>query len=342
MAAKRTIPGKARAPKNEGWPPDEDAKFTVALDGLLTPGRKGDRRPRPYVSPSNAGKCARALGYHAIGLEQEPPDLASEITFALGDALHDTIQGAFANACDDDGTIEIGGVRSELHIEWPIGTPGDGERGEDGEVPPIPQVLTFEHRGDTYEIPVFGYIDVGHHETSVDIKSKGGYGYKLAIGERKAADGPDVMAMVQALIGAMAKGLKFGTIIMGAKDAISKTSAAAKRMPDAQRVVAEWTIALEDWRDFVQDELVRMWKINELARSGTLPARRIPGYAGEVENPGDGTVNGTGLDVAPDGTVLGVFDAWQCAYCGYRDRCIADGPGRVTITPPTTQEGPNP
>lgn len=322
---------RRRGDVNAGWPPDVDGDLSAKLDELITPPAGGDRRPRPYISPSNAGKCARALSYDALGFAQGPVDLASQLTFDLGDALHDRLQTALRDGCDEDGRIEIGGVLAELGIEVPIGVPGDGQRGEDGETPPTPMRVTV--RGT--DIDVFGYVDLTHHETATDIKSKGGYGYKMAVGERKPAEGPDVWAVVQALIGALCLGLRFGKVLVVAKDGISKTSAAARKLADPRlRVVAEWTVELDgQWLDMVELEMLRMWKINQRARTeGILAKRVIPGVStAEIADPGDGTVNGTGKVVADDGTVQSVFDTFHCAYCGHRERCITDGPGLVTL-----------
>lgn len=291
----------------------------------LTDEHDSTPKDRPYVRPSDAGKCARQLGYVASGTpESDPADDASIIAMAAG--------ARFFHKLWQDGVERY---FDELRLDY------EAEHGE-GAVPGpgIPwRVVIEEHfdRSDTtltlpprkegdpgIEVPIEGSADLVVYDSEdnvlevVDAKSKTGFAFKKSFKE-----GVDLGPWTQSWIYGVLKGAERIAVLNLAKENISVNAASKMRdVSEAERYSSEFTKLTRDWDLPGYKELARMWGINRLAHEkGMLGKRVIPEY-------GDGTEV-----IAPQ---QGLFEngttAWQCVgYCSWQQQCVTDGPGRVPI-----------
>ena len=92
-------------------------------------------KDREYIRPSDAGKCARQLGYIASGTEvTDPPDDASILAFAIGGFLHRTWQAGVARLFEE--------MRADYEAEHGDGAvPGPG----------IPWTVVIEEHFDRFD-----------------------------------------------------------------------------------------------------------------------------------------------------------------------------------------------
>ena len=97
---------------------------------------------------------------------------------------------------------------------------------------------------------------------------------------------------------------------------------------EAQQVTAEWTYTPDEFGPIAEAEMERVDAI--LSRSLAEPAainRRVPDDDGRwwtVQTPKPGSSSPT-VRLDRDGNIVDSSTTWQCGYCRYRDRCIADG-----------------
>lgn len=281
-------------------------------------------KDREYIRPSDAGKCARQLGYIACGAEvTDPSDDASILAFAIGGFLHRTWQAGVARLFEE--------MRADYEAEHGDGAvPGPG----------IPWTVVIEEHFDRFdttltlpprnpgdpgiEVPIEGYADLVVYDCEGtplevdDAKSKGGFGYKKSFKE-----GVDLGPWTQSWIYGVLKGAERIAVLNLAKENISVNAASKMRdVSETERYANEFTKFTRDWDLVGYKEVARMWGINRLAHEkGMLGKRVIPEY-------GDGTEV-----IAPQ---QGLFEngttAWQCVgYCSWQQQCVTDGPGRVPI-----------
>lgn len=303
-----------------GWAPDDGSLFgPILIERLKTLKGEREAKKRHYIRPSDALDCARKVGYIAAGIEGAPMDAPGWWVTSLGTIIHELLDPAIVDHFGEHASTE--------HM---IGTPildDDGNR-----VGIEPHVV--EVRG--VEVSVVSFIDLwlhhpAHPSTAWDYKSVGGYAYKLAVGERNEPEGPKRSALIQAGIGALLVDAERVGVLNLARDAISVDTARRKGFDEYRRFLAEWTVALDDIRDEVEAEILRLWKINRLVHDdGFLPIRKVPGLGGEITDPRNGAwqVWATEND---EPRLVATGNYWGCDYCSHRDVCIADGPGRVEI-----------
>lgn len=76
-------------------------------------------RSSGYYSPSSVPYCARAMYYQRRGIEQRNClEAKTRITFGVGHAVHDMLQGWLVEALGDDAvTMEVGCVDEELGLK---------------------------------------------------------------------------------------------------------------------------------------------------------------------------------------------------------------------------------
>jgi hypothetical protein len=164
-----------------------------------------------------------------------------------------------------------------------------------------------------------------------ELKSIGGFGYKMAVGERAVPEGPRHSAKVQGALGALA--LDADDLVVGllATEAISKGAAKRNRIPEHTRVVAEWTFPREEWEPLALAEVARMKRVLELVDDGSLAPCAIPDpdipTAALVVDPNSGR-----WEVRQDDAITDTGSTWMCGYCNWQETCVAVGEsGRVSI-----------
>lgn len=275
---------------------------------------------REYIRPSDAGKCARQLGYIASGTEvSDPPDDASILAFAIGNFLHRTWQAGVERYFE------------EMRATY------EGEHGE-GAVPGpgIPWTVIIEQPFDETitlppktpdepptEVPIIGFADLvvydceGNALEVDDAKSKGGLGFKKMFKEG-VDPGPYTQSWIYAVI---VEALRIAVLNLAKENISVKAAASMRNISETERYANEFTKETRDWDAAGYKEVRRMWGINRMAHEAGLLGRRvIPEY-------GNGTEVLTPANTLfEDGTT-----GWQCDYCNWRVQCVTDGPGRVPI-----------
>ena len=303
----------------EGWAPDPEPIFgPLLIESLrLTKGQRLDKE-RHYVRPSDSLKCSRALSYIAAGAPSEPMDPSGWWVTSLGTFIHELVGPAVEDFFGPE----------HVTVEHEIGDPIYDDEGNRAGVRPH----VVEVRG--VSVPIVSYIDLWVHSPKLslvtDFKSKGGYAYKLAVGERGAPEGPSRSELIQSGIGALIVGAENVSVTYFAKEAISKAVANRKGFDDWRRFTAEWTVPLDEIRTEVEDELLRMAAINRMwHEEQTLAKRVIPGLPAEIADPTKGSWEQYGTTENGESYLVNTGSAWNCSYCPWQTLCAEHGPGRV-------------
>jgi len=294
------LPSKRPGP--EGLKHDGNSVFgTTLVDWLAATNEPREPKEREYIRPSDALSCARKVSYVAngtAGTEMEPSGMWN---VTLGNNIHQ-MMGEATRAAYPDAQVEV-----QFDTTISIG---------DVDVPVVSYVDAF--------IPSLGLV--------TDFKSIGGFGYKMAIGERGTPQGAKPEHLIQAGIGALLCGASKVSVTYISKEAISIAVANRKGFSETERFCAEWTVDLDDIRPQVEAEILRLWGINRLWHDEhTLASRKVPGIPVEISAPRDGSYvqkeidPNTGIEI-----VLATGSYWGCNYCSYQQVCISDGGGRVT------------
>jgi hypothetical protein len=286
----------------EGCPPDEHPRFLAVLaDHLQT--KRDDDGPKATANGSrfrhsDAGKCARALSYTFAGIaDSDPPDSSGLMNFAFGQFGHDLFQAALVEHYGPDAEIE-----PTCYVE---GFDGSGH---------IDAIIRVDGRTICYEL-----------------KTLGGFGYKMAVGERGAAGGPKFEHIIQGALNATAADADEMVIGYLSKESISVQAAQRKHISELGRFMAEWTFLPEQFEAVAAAERARVGGILNLVDEGTLAARKIPSpelpAGAEITDPGKGM-----WQVVKDGKVLDAGSYWACGYCNHRTLCATTQPGRIPLS----------
>lgn len=306
-------------PRDNGLVPDKHMRFADVLVQRWAAeqeaaGEKPNAIDGTRFRGSDAGKCARLLGYKAAGIPaSDPMDLTGTWNTSLGTLLHDAWQEALqerypdaeievkAPIVDDDGSMHIDAV-----IAWEFV----------GHVPAEVRGPGWGEDGDGYTI-------------SYELKSIGGFGFKNAVGRARkgqAAEGPRTDHLLQGSLGGVA--VDADEVLVGylAKEALSKSFKVAD---ERDRFLAEWTFTREQYEPLARAEAERVAGILEVVDGGMLPRRIVPHDmppGAEIVDPSKGT-----WEVVSDGFVSDSGSYWGCAYCSHQTLCAQTEPGRIPI-----------
>lgn len=295
----------ASATRGDGVDPDPAPTFLAPyFDHLRARNAADGERPHAVAGTrfrhSNAAACARQIAYAALGVPaSNPMDLAGMVVTGNGTAKHDEIQAVLMPATGLD--IEVG-----------CQIPGfDGSGSADGFLmvdgdPPVK--VCWEH------------------------KNIGGFAFKMAIGERGAAQGPKHAHVVQGALNALAGDADLLVITYMTWEAISVQIAQRKGFTEEGRVAAQWTFERSHWEPLARAEIERVTGILALLDDGQLPARKIPDpelpKAAVITDPTSGQWRVT----AEDGDIVDAGTFWACAYCRFQDLCAETPAGRAPIS----------
>jgi hypothetical protein len=294
--------------RTEGEPPDTTPRFVQLLvERMAAADAASGEKPTAFgtrLRHSDAGKCARALGYSAAGIpKSNPMDLAGTWVTSLGTLIHEAWQEALAERYPDaliEPKLRIEGLDASGHADAVIVTIA----GEDG----ARWTILFE------------------------LKTVGGFSYKMKVGERGAPEGPSHEHRAQAALNAVA--VDADEVVIGyiATEAISRPVAERKGFDELTRFVAEWSYTRDDFEPVAAAERARLQGILDLVDLGMLPARKIPSpelpRGAEIVDP----VKGRWEQRDRDGQVIDTGTFWACGYCGWQDACAATKAGRIPIT----------
>lgn len=309
MSIKRDLsdlpkPDKAKA---DAWAPDAEPRFAQLLvEQWHAENAAAGAKPRAHKDArfrhSDAGKCARAVAYAALDVpHSNPMDLTGVWNTRLGTMIHDAWQDALQRAHPDaeiETRLRSCDGRGAGHIDAIIHQPRHGAE---------PYVTAYE------------------------LKTIGGFGFKMAVGERRAAEGPKFEHVAQAALNAEVVGADEVVIGYLSKEAISVAAAARKGIDELGRFLAEWTLTREEYMPYATAEAQRVAGILELIDAGTLPARKFP----TPELPAGAVIvdpaKGRWEEHDADGQILDTGTFWACGYCNWQDVCSDTEAGRTPV-----------
>lgn len=296
-----------------GNPPDQHPRFVRALADKLRAererlgenGGKAHAREGTRLRHSDAGKCARALALGLAGFPREPIDDAGVHVMNLGTLVHDAWQAALVEQYGDAVQVEVecqvDGLDASGHID----------------------AVFYEH----YE----GAGNPSIWTIAYELKTMGGFGYKMAVGERGAPDGPRHSALTQAALNAYAVDADELVVGVIATEAISKGAAAKKGIDDLTRFAAEWTYSRDEYEPIAKAETARLQRILDLYDDGQLAPTSIP----DPEVPRDALVvdpSSGRWEVRDGDEIVDTGSTWMCGYCPHQSSCAAiDTPGEVAV-----------
>jgi hypothetical protein len=295
--------------QTEGEPPDKESRFgRVLIDAWHL--QADDDKPNAVAGArfrhSNAGACSRAVAYAALGVPvSNPMDAPSHYITTLGSKIHEWWQEALQEEY------------AHADIEVKVGEPGSMFGGH------VDAVIR----------------DSNDHVIAIELKSVGGYAYKLACGGMGPAKGPSYTYKIQAALNAKAVDADEAVVVLLARDAFNY--AEDKGLEPFGRVTAEWTYPREVYEPIADKEIERINAILALVDEGTLPRRKIPdpeyptGHI--IRHPKTKGGKGEWVEIASDPhgeqteIVVNAGAAWQCAYCRYQDTCARTGAHREPV-----------
>lgn len=305
-------PAKTNA---DGWAPDPEPRFVHLLaEQWQAEDEAAGPKPRAFEDArfrhSDAGACARSIALSALNVPpSDPMDLTGVWNTRLGTLIHEAWQEVLrerypdaliepkVRSCDGEGA---GHIDATITVEG--GSTDD--RGNDDS----PHVIAFE------------------------LKTIGGFGFKMAVGERGAPQGPKHEHQVQAALNAKAVDADEAVLAYISKEAISVAAAARKKISELGRFCAEWTMTREQYLPLAEAEERRVLRILELVDLGQLPARVFPSpelpKGHRIVDPSTGRweVRNEDDQVADTGTW------WACnGYCKYQTLCIPMSSGRCSV-----------
>lgn len=295
---------------------------------------------------SDAGACSRKLSMAKAGFPREPMDLPGYWSTGVGTLIHDQLQAEAVRRFGDRVVIEevavVEGFDGSGHIDLILRIDCTGCDGAGS--------FTLDDPDDPWPCP--DCSAKGWARIVYELKTVGGYAYKLKVGDRRAPAGPDEAHVRQVSLNALAAEADgpVDRVMIGylAKDNISVGGARRRQLSELHRMGAEWLIPEDVWRARAAKEIARLNGIEDLLadEAPTLAARKIP--PGELpvaaEWPPQAVivdpmtsrweVHGEGDD--GEATILDSGKIWGGAmcrdYCGFRDACAATGePGRLDL-----------
>jgi len=207
------------------------------------------KRPKAFDTmfrASDAGKCARQMGFASLGYDEtEPPDLAGEWVMALGIRIHEMWQDALLGDPDLDSQIELAvrfGDLSSGHLDALVTTP-EGIKICD------------------------------------ELKTMGSFGFDKAVGlmrknwSRKEPEGPRLSAILQGSLNALAAGADVLVIGVIGLEAMSKGYAEKVGASDLDRIMGEWHYSRAEFEPLALSELSRLEEVKGWLDQEILPPR---------------------------------------------------------------------
>lgn len=161
--------------------------------------------------------------------------------------------------------------------------------------------------------------------TAIELKTIGGFGMKMLVGARGAAEGPRSSAFLQGALNGLASSADKVVIVYLSLENLSQREAeklTANPKP-WQKFAAEWSYEAEDFLPAAIKEVNRLKRIIEIVDEGGLPPRSIP-----IEIPAGARIfdpmKGSWQVQDKDGMITDAGSWWGCQYCSFRDCCDED------------------
>lgn len=311
---------KAQALKSDGHAPDPEPRFVHLLAERWQAdnneaGPKDRAHPDARFRHSDAGACARKVAYAALDVPlSDPMDMTGVHNTSLGTVVHDLWQEVMAERYPD------------ALIEPKVRSCDGAGAGH------IDAVVTIPDGGEWIDVPADdanpsgqgGFLD---KVIEVELKTVGGFAFKMAVGERGAPQGPKFEHKVQSALNAKAANADESVIAYLSKEAISVNAAKKKRISELGRFCAEWTMTRDEYMPLAEAEERRIAGILELLDSGTLPARKVPSpdlpSGAVIVDPASGR-----WEEHRGEALVDTGSYWGCGYCSYQTLCTPTPAGR--------------
>lgn len=284
-----------------GMPPDSDPRFVHLLVAEMAAFNDAEG-PKPTafgtrIRHSDAGKCARAIGYRAAGVaDSDPMDLPGVWVTSLGTIIHEHWQNA-------------------LQAAYP-----------DADIEPRLRIEGFDASGHADAV-----VTLPDRKVLVELKTTGGFSYKKKVGDRGEPEGPSYEHLLQASLNGLAVDADEIVIAYIATEAISKQAARGKKhLTELSRFCAEWTFTREQFEPLAHQEQQRLQAILGLLDDGLLARRVIPSpelpKGHEIVDPSVGR-----WEVRTDRGIEDTGTFWACTYCSFQSLCSQTKPGRIPV-----------
>lgn len=334
---------------------DDRPRYVTALakawyEEWLKDGDKPHAVPGTRFRASDAGSCTRALAYkQAKEPFTNPPTIADAWSMGLGSLIHEELEAPLKRAFPSAEVEVKVDCRPMVDLSASIDV-----------VVRIPRAdLEAAAAGvgdlslDAHDMLALMDDDEDAFIELVELKTVGGYGYKMSIGAvRKStpAEGPKLSAVLQvSLAGAAIGAHRVVTGSLG-RETISKNVAKTFGLDDIDRFAAEWTFTRDEFMPLALGEAARLnWLsgyIDGLVEKAKEHSIKVDGFEMEtpvalkvaskrvprlievkpakvvrITDPEKGAWQQDGLD----GIILDAGDTWHCGYCWHRDLCLQDG-----------------
>lgn len=196
---------------------------------------------------SDAGRCARALAYTALGQEPTNPATPSGLwQMNVGTYGHELIQAALVKKYGD-------AVQCEVVCVWSDGFDGSGH---------ADALVVIEGR-----------------RVLVEVKTSGAFGWDKSVGvnrksfKRSDPEGPKTGALIQGALNALALDCDELVIVMLSMENASVNLAERLGLTEVERFCATWTYPRSVWEPWAVAEKARVSKVLEQLDDGYLPER---------------------------------------------------------------------
>ena len=299
------MPEKTKKDRTDGWFPDEPEIVRPAVDdwyeSYLAAGKDtlGMAVDGAAYRASWSGNCLRQIQYDRLKVSpSDPLTVADAYRFELGHFVHEEFQKAIAEAVPN----------ARIEMKLPFNVDGD----------------------------VFGAVHIDlvlpdpMHKGAVmpvEVKSMGGYQYKLAACQFQGPpQGPKFGHLRQLAIEARALQeagyeVERGKIIYFSTENVGANLIDVSVTGDIGRFVSEWTVSIDELDKRAERQIDEFSQVQVAITSKQLVGRYIPEEAGTVDNP----ETGNGYQYSPTGEIVGSFKAWQCRYCSHQQTCAGHG-----------------
>ena len=243
---------------------------------------------------SQAGFCARKIAYDTLGLDMtDPPSTADYWRMGLGSVVHELLEPAIKAWLDTDDTVEI-----EEEVSVQLGEHGYGHVD-----------LVLRTRTDPQQTIV------------LELKTINGFGYKMSV---ENGQGPRHSHVLQGAL--YANALDADLLVIGylSMENIAPNRAAAKGIDDIGRFATEWHFTPDEFVPLAEQETGRLTAITNQVhetQDATTVGMRFSHSDPDIPFPAEITDPATGRWEYE--TSYG--KVWQCRYCDYQTRCVADG-----------------
>lgn len=235
-----------------------------------------------------------------------PPTIADSWRMGLGTIVHDRLEQPIKRAfpgAEVETTIDLSpSIDGSAHIDLVVTLPVIDDGTDTGGA------------GKPYVIVV-------------ELKTINGFGFKSTTTSFK--NGPEGPRLGHVLQGAvMAKVRDADELVVGylSTELLSPAEAKRQGVDEVGRFAAEWTFTRDEYMVYADAEAKRVTKLlsimDEAGRPDAVP-RQIPELPAKarIVNP----LNGMWTVEDETGSIVDSGTTWNCDYCRWRDRCVADG-----------------